>query len=60
MTLIHAAKDGRTEVVKAVIEKGSDVNAKEESVSRGGGQHCRNESRYSETSVYPVASLTAS
>jgi hypothetical protein len=39
MNLIIAAKDGRTEVVKALIEEGADMNAKE-SVSRGGGLHC--------------------
>jgi hypothetical protein len=44
MALVKAAEDGRTEDVKALIEEGADVDAKD-SVSRGGGLHYRNECR---------------
>ncbi len=52
MTLINAAKDGRIEVVNALMDKGADVDAKE-SVSRGAqcGLHCRNDYRYAKYSA---------
>jgi hypothetical protein len=59
MALINAAKDGRTEDVKVLIERGADVDAKD-SVSRGGGLHYRNECRYSATIKYSVVSCNIS